>query len=102
MSRKGNFKKGTSGNPAGRPVKSRSWKTLILEELEETLTIRENGKAKRITVAELVIKSLVKKCLSGDPASLEFLLRDTAKIDPGKEAFLLKMGRELRKDQVKD
>jgi len=60
MNKKRRFKKGSSGNPAGRPVKSRNWRTLIAEALQETITIKEKGKAKRVTIAELVMKSFIK------------------------------------------
>ena len=41
------FKKGQSGNPAGRPRGSRNLKSLINRELNSTITIEQAGKKRR-------------------------------------------------------
>jgi hypothetical protein len=102
MAKKGKLIKGVSGNPKGRPQKSTSWKTLIIEALEETVTVREHGKPAQITVAELVMKSFVKRCLDGDPACIDLLLNgfgNAASNAP--EVFRLQMGKDLSKKPLK-
>jgi len=62
------FKKGRSGNPKGRPRNRRRdipYDTL----LGQMVTIREDGRERRVTAAEAFILQLTKKGLEGDSAS---------------------------------
>src|SRR3954464_3240426 len=62
------FKKGQSGNPKGRPRNRRRdipYDTL----LGQMVTVREDGKERRVTAAEAFILQLTKKGLEGDNAS---------------------------------
>ena len=68
------FKKGQSGNPRGRPPGSKNLTTLLIDALNETVTITENGRRHKITKREAVIKQLVNKSASADPRSLKILL----------------------------
>jgi hypothetical protein len=68
------FKKGQSGNPRGRPPGSKNLTTLLNETLNETVTITENGRRRKITKREAVIKQLVNKSASADARSLKILL----------------------------
>ena len=102
MTKKGKFERGVSGNPAGRPKFSRNWRTLIGEALEETVTIKEDGKARRVKFSELVMKSFIKQFLNGNPAYIEFLLGGFTKVDPAKETFILRMGKDLNKARDPD
>ena len=59
------FKKGQSGNPAGRPKGSRNLKSLINRELNTTITIEQAGKKRKIRRKEALIKSLVNDAIKG-------------------------------------
>jgi hypothetical protein len=68
------FKKGQSGNPRGRPPGSKNLTTLLNDTLNETVAITENGRRRKITKREAVIKQLVNKSASADARSLKILL----------------------------
>jgi hypothetical protein len=60
------FKKGVSGNPAGRPRGKRNFATMLNSALSERVGIAESGVRKTITKIEAVFKQLVNKAASGD------------------------------------
>ena len=62
------FKKGQSGNPRGRPPNRRRqipYDTV----LGQMVTIREDGKERRVTAAEAFLLQLTRKGLQGDSAA---------------------------------
>ena len=70
------FKKGKSGNPAGRVKGSKNVSKLLLQALSEPVVVNENGERKRITKGEAMIKQLVNKGASGDARSIQLLLAE--------------------------
>lgn len=62
------FAKGQSGNPRGRP-KARSKEIPYDFLLGQMVTMREDGKNRRVTAAEAFLLHLTKKGLAGDSAS---------------------------------
>ncbi len=66
--RSGRFKKGQSGNPRGRP-KNRRREIPYDAVLGQMVTVRENGKEKRVTAAEAFLLQLTQKGLAGDSAA---------------------------------
>ncbi len=49
--------------------------------LKEPVVISENGKRRRITKREALIKQLVNKAIAGDPRSIKLLLAELREID---------------------
>ena len=62
----GQFKHGKSGNPKGRPRGSLKLATDLAAELNEQITVREDGKPRRVSKQRALIKSLMAKALQGD------------------------------------
>lgn len=62
------FQKGRSGNPRGRP-KNRKRGLPYDHVLGQMVTVREDGREKRVTAAEAFLLHLTKKGLEGDSAS---------------------------------
>ena len=62
------FKKGRSGNPKGRP-KNRHKSIPYDAVLGQMVTIREDGRERRVTAAEAFLLQLTQKALAGDSAA---------------------------------
>ena len=67
------FKKGQSGNPKGRPKKSRNAKTILTETFDELVEIKTNGKAKKLTVREIMYRAQAGKAARGDTKAFQVL-----------------------------
>ena len=68
------FKKGQSGNPKGRPKGSKNLKTILKEVINEKVPVREDGKTRKITKLEAIIKQVVNKASTGDPRAIKQLM----------------------------
>jgi Family of unknown function (DUF5681) len=68
------FKKGSSGNPKGRPRKTLDFHLELLREFGSSITINENGRRRRISKYEAVIKQLAIKAMSGNLSAIRILL----------------------------
>ena len=62
----GQFKKGRSGNPKGRPKGSSNFMTLLEQELAQPIVVNENGKKKTITRMQAMAKRMIADALQGD------------------------------------
>ena len=60
------FKKGSSGNPKGRPRKALDFDDELLRQSRATVVINENGKRHRISKHKLVIKQFINNAIRGD------------------------------------
>ena len=73
------FKKGQSGNPRGRPCGSKNLKTLLSEALNEPVIITENGRRRKITKREAIVREVVNCSATPDWRAVRIvfdLLRD--------------------------
>src|SRR5262249_47562001 len=69
------FRKGRSGNPRGRPKGSKNLLTLIREELDRPIAVREDGRSRKVRACDALAKRLVHKGLSGHDRSIELLFK---------------------------
>jgi Family of unknown function (DUF5681) len=69
------FKKGQSGNPGGRPKGAKGMKTLLAQELKESIIVQQDGKKKRIRRSEALIKRMVNDALQGRDRPRDTILR---------------------------
>jgi hypothetical protein len=83
------FKKGQSGNPAGRPKGSRSMPTLLAQELNKSVRVVQNGRSKRITKKQALLIQMVNKAASGDFRFLTLLLREIRETEPQPVSYSL-------------
>lgn len=70
----GQFKKGQSGNPKGRPKGARGLEKVVLEELKTKITVNENGRSKKVKKVEAIAKQVVNKAMTGDVKSISLVL----------------------------
>lgn len=69
------FKKGQSGNPKGRPRGTKNLQTDLMEELRETIVVREGDRTVRMSKQRAMIKTVMNKSLKGDPRAIITLIR---------------------------
>jgi hypothetical protein len=68
------FKPGQSGNPKGRRLGSRSLAVLLAQELDQKVTIKENGAIRRISKRHVAAKHLANQITSGNLPALKLFL----------------------------
>ena len=73
--KKGQFQKGASGNPAGRPKGSKNMATILEEELNREILITENGEENFIYAKAFLIRMLIARAMKGDLKAFECLIK---------------------------
>lgn len=68
------FRKGQSGNPKGRPRGAKNFSTIMKEELQQRVLVRENGRQKSIPKLRAIAKQLVNRAASGDHRAIRTLM----------------------------
>jgi Family of unknown function (DUF5681) len=68
------FRRGTSGNPRGRPKGARTLASVVATTLGERIAVTENGRRRRITKLEAAVKQLVNRAASGEARAIQLLL----------------------------
>lgn len=80
----GQFAKGKSGNPKGRPKGSNNFITILEHELGQSISVNENGKKRTVTRLQAMVKRMVAAALQGDQKAtltLVEILRRTGRFE---------------------
>ena len=80
------FEPGRSGNPRGRPNRSKNLATLLSEALREPAIVTENGRRRKVSKRQAVIKQLVNRSARGDLKAMQMLLGTMQEIEHRGEA----------------
>ena len=80
------FRPGCSGNPRGRPKDSKNLSTLLHEALNEPVVVTENGRRRKVSKCQAVIKQLVNRSAQGDLKAMQMLLGTMQEIEHRGEA----------------
>lgn len=83
----GQFKKGKSGNPAGRPKGVKNLRTVIKEAASKKLTVVEDGKRKKKSKMDLMVTQMFNRAAQGEPRFTQMALDQFRNIEcrPGAE-----------------
>lgn len=68
------FKPGQSGNPKGRKRKPKSVQAQMLSALSKKINITEGGRTRRLTLQEVMLRSIANKAAKGDLRAASFVL----------------------------
>jgi hypothetical protein len=74
----GQFKKGVSGNPSGRPKKPVDFDSALMRALDVRVKVADNGKAKVVTKRDLAATRLANEAASGKLQAIR-VVRDTSR-----------------------
>ena len=86
--RHGQFKKGRSGNPRGRPKGTRNLATDLEEELSALILVRGGTQSKRISKQWAMVKALLAKAIKGDTKAISIALSMMCRLFQIEEADL--------------
>jgi hypothetical protein len=78
------FKKGSSGNPRGRPRGAPNLATLFERVLQEQVVVSEHGRRRKLARREAVVLQLCNRAASGDIAALRELMKQ---LNAGEERY---------------
>ncbi len=71
----GQFKKGRSGNPKGRPKASKNVGTMLEEVFFRKIPITENGSKREVTMLEAILRQLANGAVKGELRSMDRVLK---------------------------
>lgn len=80
------FKPGVSGNPRGRPKEAKNLSTLVHDALNEPVIVTENGRRRKVSKRQAIIKQLVNRSAQGDLKAMQMLLSTMQDIERRSEA----------------
>lgn len=70
----GQFRKGQSGNPNGRPAGSNNALTLLKRNLSKKIKITENGRKIKLSKLEIIIRQTMNAAVKGDLKATKIIL----------------------------
>jgi hypothetical protein len=98
------FRHGRSGNPKGRPPGAKNLASVLERVLGEAVVVSENGRRRKISKGEAVIKQLVNKAAAGDARAMRMLLGEIRQLqgraDASADAVVLDDADQLVIDQL--
>jgi hypothetical protein len=77
------FRSGQSGNPRGRPTRRPTFKEDFNAELREKLSLRENGRERKLSKQRALIKALMALAIKGNVRAMTAVIASTRNFDLG-------------------
>jgi Family of unknown function (DUF5681) len=75
------FKPGQSGNPRGKAPGNKSFKTAFLNELTQPVMVEDQGRRRRMSRNEVLVKSLVNDALKGNHRARKLVFDTLAQLE---------------------
>jgi hypothetical protein len=75
------FKDGQSGNPNGRPKGSKNFSTAINNELDQRVSVTENGRSRKVPKRDIVAKQVVNQSAEGNLKAMPILFKQIEKTE---------------------
>lgn len=81
--KKSQFKKGSSGNPKGRPKGAKNRTSRALEMYHKQMTVMQNGKPTKLSMIDVVHAKLLASAAKGDIKAMKLAFDQYAKLLSG-------------------
>ena len=78
---KNQFQKGRSSNPRGRPKESRNLVTVLSEALNQSVTLKQDGKSKQVTKGDALIGVVLNMASRGERQAVDAVINLLGKIE---------------------
>lgn len=79
--RENQFKPGKSGNPSGRPRKSKNPDTIAKEEINRMIVVNDNGHRYKMSALQACLRQIVNMAIKGNAQSQRMVISLVKEID---------------------
>lgn len=100
--RSGQFRKGQSGNPKGRPKATKNVSTMLEEVFFRKIQITENGRRREVTMVEAILRQLVNGAVKGEMRHIDRVLKLLPYVQEARDAILAAESRGTEADPAAD
>jgi uncharacterized protein YbcI len=94
------WKSGQSGNPRGRPKRTRSRVTIFNDALNQKLTIQDKGKTSKISIREGIVRNMMVQALKGNLKAIASIIAKEPEMARQAKAAMTKTVRPVSPEEA--